>query len=95
MSYAGIVIGGPWAGKHYEARHSRVDVVTGPYTIKVPRGNAWEAQTVEAQREIYVYTELFGVSMWVPKGWSQDDIAKEVFMNYRPAAVKDVAAKAW
>jgi hypothetical protein len=91
VGYAGIVVGGPWAGKSYESRSSRFDLSIGPQVAMVPDGREIEPQRIAAQKFTYVFTEMFGVNMWVPRGWSQDDIAREVFGNYRPSAIREIA----
>lgn len=92
MSYAGIVIGGPWAGKSFEARVALFELHVGPQMASFPTDRSIETKEIKPHRFDYVFTEMFGVKMWIPRGWSQDDIAREVFSNYRPAAVRDVPA---
>lgn len=76
--YSGMVIGGPWAGKIYAGRAARMALVMGPPIAILPGG--------EVQRFDYVFKMAFGVQLWVPLGWSTDDIAKEVISNYRPSS---------
>jgi len=91
-----MVIGGPWAGKSYEGRAARMVLHVAPSYVEVPdgRGSIEPVQT-RSQHVEYVFTELFGVKLWVPRGWSQDDIAREVFSNYRPLALREVMADAY
>jgi hypothetical protein len=95
MSYAGMVVGGPWAGKMYEGRAARVEVHVAPHYAEIPTGKKTEHVSIPTERMAYVFTEMFGVRLWVPSGWSQDDIAREVFTNYRPQAMREVTTTAF
>lgn len=91
MSYAGLVIGGPWAGKSFEARTGKFELAIGAQYVRFPTGGGTEARDMPPERFEYVYTEMMGAQLWVPRGWSPEQIVKEIFGNYRPAAIRDVA----
>ena len=87
-----MIIGGPWAGRMYEGRKARLHLEVMPQYAMVPDERGVAETVVDRTRIEYVFTEMFGVNLWVPRGWSQDDIAREVFTNYRPQALRGVVA---
>lgn len=87
--FSGAVIGGPMAGKFYEGRTGRWRVDQLPARLTVfGRDGQPEAQQIERQTIEYVYGEPFGVGMWFPSGWTQDQVMEEIIRNYRPSVVE-------
>lgn len=87
--FRGPVIGGPMAGKFYEGKSGRRHIEQMPAYVRAfdHRGQPEKTELPRESME-YVFGEPFGVGMWFPRGWTQDQVMEEIIRNYRPAVVE-------
>lgn len=94
--FAGPVIGGPMAGKFYKGRTGRWHVeVREAFVRSFDHRGEPKRQMIEPQSVEYIFGEPFGVGMWFPRGWTQDQVLEEIIRNYRPSVVEREAVQTY
>lgn len=68
-------------------------MTVGPGFAEFSQGTRVQSERIAPTTFRYVFAELFGVRLWIPEGWSHDDVSREVFSNYRPPAMRELETR--
>lgn len=80
MTYAGMVVGGPWAGRQYEWGSGQLNVVES-ISHSVPRADV----AIEEVTTTYAFRRYAGgLTFWSPIEWSIEQVLAELLAAYKP-----------
>lgn len=85
MSCAGIVVGGPYAGRWLEFPDARFLVETSD---PLPWNPGKAGPTVTIHRTVYKFSETMGLKFWHPEDQGPADWLAELLAGYHPPVFK-------
>lgn len=81
MTYAGMVVGGPWAGRQYEWGSGTLNVIES-VAHSVPRAEVVDIEQVTTTYAFRRYAN--GLGFWAPIEWSIERLLAELLAAYKP-----------